>query len=337
MKILIGIPTIKSFSYIFVSLERIRKEIKLCPKQWDVVLVICLNGVDYGHKTENEIKRFFKYYNDINHYILVENQFGKNNAINQIIKFAKKLKDVDIIHFFDDDVYLQSGSLMTNIEALIENEKKNHKPVLVGSAFIVINHSLSFFLSRYSFFEAIKKWIFYIIIIQPYLLNSERPRFCEGPSLGSYLKNIPILPDDSTGITDDSFFSNYFAIKGKNDYEKLGIFPTIKPSNSIAFVEVSSNFKEWEKQQIRIHAGIERAFAYFEKERCFLEKYYSWSYAFNKESQTSPKGISLKKKILYYAYMYLHKKNRKKAQEFIKMNKVPKWTTAYTTKKLFFE
>lgn len=47
MKVLIGIPTTRSHSYIFTSLERIIEEIRLCSKKWNMVVILCLNGEDY--------------------------------------------------------------------------------------------------------------------------------------------------------------------------------------------------------------------------------------------------------------------------------------------------
>lgn len=333
MKIIIGIPTINSSVYISETLKRILKEISFCPKHWDIGVVICVNGFDDNKKTVDMIRNFFEQHQEITGHILTEKNVGKNNAMNKIISFARNLKNVEVVHFFDDDIVLQEKTLLVNIETLIKHENKFQKAALVGSAFIGIRYPFRFFLKRYSFFKAVLKWFIHNIIIQPYLLDSERPKFCEGPSFCCYLKYFPQLPADILGVTDDAFLSNFFVINGKKDYLRNGIISIIKPIKSISFVRMPINFQEWKKQQIRIHAGVERAFTYFEKERDYLETYFSWAYAFNKKSRTPIKIKSFPKKLLYFLYMYLHEKNRKEAMRFIAKNKVPDWSVARSTKK----
>lgn len=332
MNVLIGVPTIGSYSYIINTLERILEEILFCPKEWKIYIVVCVNGGDVGHRIEGKIRELFKRSEDINGYILIEEQAGKNNAMNKIVAFARELDGIDIVHFFDDDIHLEKKSFLTNIETLIIHERKNRKAALVGSAFIGIERPLSFFLDRYPFFEAVSKWIFHIIIIQPYLLDAERPKFCEGPSFCSYLKYFPSLPDDVIGVTDDAFLSNFFAIKGKEDYVKTGDLSIIKPKNSVSFMKMPVCFSEWKKQQIRIHAGVERAFSYFGSERIFLEEYFSWSYAFNRNSRTHIRTKSLFKMVAYLIYMFLHERNRREAEKLVIRKEIPDWSVAQSTK-----
>ncbi len=295
-------------------------------------MVVCINGEDENNKTEKEVNKFFLDHNEIPSHIIVTKKVGKNNAINRIVEFAKKMDDIEIVHFFDDDVILEKGTLLINIEELIKEENIKSRPLIIGSAFIAVGYSFSFFYRKYSFFRAVLSWIFHNIIIQPYLLEAERPRFCEGPSFGLYLKYFPTLPADEVGITDDAFLSDFFAIKGKADYLQNRMLSIIKPANSISYIKVPSSFKEWKMQQIRIHAGIERAFSYFGSERKFLEEYFSWNYAFNKKSRTNLQTKSLLKIILYSIYMHLHEKNRKYAERFIIKNQLPRWSIAESTK-----
>jgi len=335
LRLLIGIPTIESGPYISDSLMRVKGEIDLCPNDWDIIIVLCINGEDHNNETVIAVRQFFKRFTYLKGFVITERHEGKNKAINRIVKFANKINHVDIVHFFDDDVYLQAGSLSVNVKCLLEMEETNHKPILVGSSFVGIKHTFSFFTGKYRLFDAIRKWLFHIIIIQPYLLQAEKPLFCEGPSCGTFLKYMPILPDDSLGITDDCFLSNYFAVRGKDDFLQHGIYPTIKPTNSVAYVEMAIKYKDWKSQQIRIHAGIERAFNYFSEERAFLEKYFSWSYAFNIKSRKRPSSKPLRRFFLYYIYMLLHENNRKTAEVMIKNGIVPSWATVSSTKTLF--
>jgi len=332
MGIVIGIATIKSSLYIFDSLKRISKEALPCLEKFNVSFVVCINGGDVKHETENEVRRFFSCHKNITGHVLIRKKAGKNNAMNDIISFARKMNDVNIVHFFDDDVSLKKGTLLVNIKTLMKHEKENSTPVLVGSAFVVKRNILNFFLSRYSIFDAIVKWIFHVIITQPYLLKNERPKFCEGPSFCAYLKYLPKLPDDRLGVTDDAFLSNFFAVNGKNNFIKNGIPFIIKPKKSISYMKMPICFGEWQKQQVRIHAGIERSFEYFAAEKYFLEEYFSWSYAFNVNSRTKNTANSLMEKILYFIYMYLHERNRRNAQKFVGKKQIPAWSIAHSTK-----
>lgn len=329
---MIGVTTIKSSNYIYASLERIYAEIMLLPDEFNASLAVCVNGDDENLETRSEVSKFFAAHANVDGHIISGEKAGKNNAMNKIIELARKMDDIEIVHFFDDDVYLSEKSLLVNLGELMRHEQEVGLPVLVGSAFIAIKYPLGFFWQRYPSLEAIRKWIFHSIIVQPYLLEAERPKFCEGPSFGTYLKYLPTLPDDEIGITDDAFLSNYYVVNGKNEYLNNGTPAIIKPPNSISYIKVPLSFQEWKKQQIRIHAGIERAFNYFGSERIFLQQYFSWKYAFNKESRTNTKINSLLKRMLFCIYMFLHEKNRKAAERFLKENSVPNWSIAETTK-----
>ncbi|WP_224144129.1 glycosyltransferase family A protein [Leuconostoc gasicomitatum] len=65
---------------------------------------------------------------------------GKNDAINKILSYARGNKK-DIIHFFDDDIEFLKGSIVKNLNTLIEYPRGEH--VLIGSDFKVRENVLS--------------------------------------------------------------------------------------------------------------------------------------------------------------------------------------------------
>lgn len=335
MNIVIGIPTTESSDYIYKSLVRIYDEILRCnDKIYHFRVVLCING-NHHDDVAKEVYRFFRDYNIAEEYyaVLVNQDAGKNNAVNRIVQYARNLGDIDIIHFFDDDVVLKRGSLSCNLKALITHERQHAEPALVGSAYIAEIFPFRHFLKLSNPLGAFMKWMFHRIISQPYRITAPRPKFCEGPSFCVYLKYMPSLPDDALGITDDAFLSNYFAIQGKEYYQKYGVLPIIKPQESVSYIKLPLSYGEWMRQQIRVHAGIERAFQYFSVERTYLEKVFAWEYAFNKLSRIPLVNASISQRILRAIYMLLHDINRRVARKYIKQNSVPVWAIAKSTKK----
>jgi len=334
MNITIGIPTFNSGEYIYASLSRIQKEIMYRPLGIDQRIVVCINGTKDNSTTRQEIERFERESATIMIEVIEEERKGKNNALNRIIRHARLEHLCDIIYFFDDDVWPSKGSFATNIETLIKHEKCHGLPVLVGSAMLAISHHPSHFIRlKKSLGKGLKAYFFHWVFTLPYRPDSERPKFCEGFSVGTFIRYIPYYPDDATGITDDTFLSNYFASIGKEAYLSEGIPPIIKPPGSEAFVEIPYDYREWHRQQVRVHAGIRRSFNSFSAEdQTFLFEYFQWPYAFNRESRVWPQNIA-KHRLLHYAlYRLLHEHNEKKACNFLVNGNIPDWGTAVSTK-----
>lgn len=233
-KVIIGIPTIDSSSYIYNSLMNIKKEIELLKIENDVELIICINGDYNNEKIKKEINRF----ND-NICILETPVKGKNNALNHLIKKAKLLKG-DIIHFLDDDVILSEGSLNKNIETLLKySEKYKTNEVLVGSNAIRIQETFFSKIKEYGL-KGIYRYFLYQIFSLPFRKVNENPKFCIGSSLGGFLSFYPEYPDDSTGIADDGYIGNYYLINSSL-YNKE-VFPLIKLKDSIFYFKVSDSY-----------------------------------------------------------------------------------------------
>ncbi|MBK5275573.1 MAG: glycosyltransferase family 2 protein [Desulfuromonadales bacterium] len=333
MNVTIGIPTINSSNYIFSSLVRIKNEIAAVPENYICRLVVCVNGSQDEGKTRIEIERF-KFNTSIPLDIIEEGKAGKNNALNCIVSHARQQHRCDIIYFFDDDVAILDGSLGVNLTKIAEHEFHYGLPVLVGSSMLGIQRSLRHFVRiRHSLIRGILSWSLHRLFIMPYLLGAEKPKFCEGLSLGTFLKYMPAYPDDETGITDDTFLSNFFACQGMKEYLNNGIPPIIKPPNSLAYVEITHNYREWRRQQLRIHAGIRRSFNYFhDRDKKYLEEFFQWPYAFNSESRVWPKGMAKTKWLLYLIYRFLHAFNESSAHRMVKSGMVPDWCAAVSTK-----
>ena len=334
MNITIGIPTINSGHYIYSSLIRVQREIMHGPSVIVPRIVVCINGTrDYG-RTRSEIERFKKDAATIPVEVIEEEKQGKNCALNRIVSHARNEHQCDIIYFFDDDISPRDRSFEKNIITLINHEERHSLPVLVGSAMLGIERSPGHFIKlKDSFIKGGIAWFLHRVFILPYQSDAERPKFCEGLSLGTFIRYMPDYPDDETGITDDTFLSNYFACQGRETYFNKGIPPIIKPPGSEVFVEISSNFSEWRQQQVRIHAGIRRSFDHFSpEERVFLVEYFRWPYAFNRESRIWPQHLAKKKLGLYIFYLCLHAMNEWTAHYLVNNNKVPDWNTAASQK-----
>lgn len=328
----IGIPTINSSRYIYKSLQRMKNEMFSLPDNITCELVVCLNGTKDGGKSESEIKRFMSDNPGLCSKFIEVEEPGKNRALNAIIKYAR-LRESQILHFFDDNIYLKEGSLLVDIKTLLEAQEKMDTPVLVGSNFIGIPRSLEYFIDKEkSILKAIKCWALHNIFITPFRFNSDRPRFCIGQSLGAFTSTFPYYPDDNTGIADDGFICNYYALKGKELFLQKGINPIIKPQDSIVYFNVATSYREWLRQQVRIFVGVYYSYMLYEKEMDFFNDFFSWEYSVGKSLRRMTSNNGLKHKLLRSILRIMQKQVFTKSMKVINERQAPDWSIAASTK-----
>lgn len=324
-KVIIGIPTFNSQNYISKNFETIQKEINLL-SNYEVIIFICING-DNFELIKNEINNIKCSY-EVR--ILYEKNSGKNNALNRILKESKKL-NFDLIHFIDDDVDFKNGSILKNIECLIEKSKKyKTKYILVGSHFLGRKKTLQEQLNI-SKTLGIFNYLFQKIIVIPFEKQIENPNFCLGGAVCGFLEIYPFYPNSTTGIADDGYIGNYFLLH--SPLTRLGCCPIFKHIDSVMYFNLANNYSEWKLQQIRIFIGVYYSYQYFENSLNLFRDYFSWEYSIEEEFRISFR----QKKTLIEIYKVfilrlLQKIILKEATQIIKSKKCPDWNTAITTK-----
>jgi hypothetical protein len=148
-----------------------------------------------------------------------------------------------------------------------------------------------------------------------------------------WAKDLPRLPPDETGIGDDVYLSNYYAVLGKEWFEKTRSWPVIKPAESIVYFEVTANYSEWEKQQTRTCIGVLSAYDnFFPGNSEFLEIFRQWAYTYNRNSLRREKPASFRQYFFYVIYIFLKMRIARKARRATHANVAVDWGTATSTK-----
>lgn len=333
----VAIPTIDSARYIHASLERLKNEVAIAARELPVDIVVCVNGVSATDGTDPSVERVndFKEANPaITLHIIEVEESGKNNAINQLIVFAK-VQQYDIIHFIDDDVDFNEGSILLNIRELIRHTALIGAPVCVGSHFLGVRHGFGYFYreASYRLVPTLKSWFAHNVFSVPFRADSDRPNFCSGASMCLWTKDVPQLPPDETGIADDVYLSNYYAVAGKEWYEKTLSWPVIKPAESIVFFEVTARFSEWQKQQLRTCLGVLSGYdPFFPGDREFLERFREWAYTYHRKSLRKDKPSSWRARFFYVVHMFLKRRVAAQARRRMQRHAPVAWGTATSTK-----
>ena len=333
----VAIPTIDSASYIHASLERLRKEIVIAARKRPIDIIVCINGVTATGGSDPSVARVndFKAENPaIPLYILEVEDRGKNNAINEIVAFAKA-QQYDIIHLIDDDVGFKDGSILLNIEELIFHSAIVSSPVCVGSHFLAVRHDFRHFYRKKShrLLPALKSWFAHNVFSVPFRAQSDRPNFCSGASMCFWTKDVPQLPLDETGIADDVYLSNYYAVTGREWYEKTHTWPVIKPAESIVYFEVTAQFGEWQRQQLRTCLGVLSGYGpFFPENMPLLEKFREWAYTYHPNSLRKEKLSTLRAWFFSVIYRFLKRRVAGKARRAMCRHAPVDWGTAISTK-----
>lgn len=329
-KVIIGIPTMNSEMYIEKTLLELKKEILLL-KKYIVMLVICINGDNYIkiNILKDIIKNITKIY-PCEVKVLISNKLGKNNALNKILKIAKKNK-YDLIHFIDDDIRFKEGSIEENITLLIKkSEQYQTKYILTGSHFEGKKMSFKNQLKNF-YLKGIWYYFFQKIIGLPFERIEENPKFCLGGAICGFLEIYPFYPNSDTGIADDGFIGNYFLIN--SNLTEKNICPLFKSKNSIMYFNLANNYKEWKLQQVRIFIGVFYSYEYFKENYLLFKKYFSWEYSIGKDFRVSfknKKNINFKIKILLLKLFY--SSVLKESKKIIEKRNCPEWNVAISSK-----
>lgn len=334
-QVAIGIPTMNSSMYIYNYLQTIA-DMMSNPETVSLQyqFYICLNGIDEGKKTEQEIQRFICDRPDVSCHLLLSKALGKNNALNIILDEASK--DCEIIHFLDDDVKLSNNAIVTNLLELIKKREEYEVPILVGSNFFAVKHSFLYFLKRsHNPLTGIKEYLLNGIFSLPFEEESESPNFCLGGSLCFFINDFTKYPLDKSGIADDGYVGNYFAIKGKQFYFENKKLNIIKPFESKMYFEVATSYKDWLKQQIRIYAGVYYSYLYFEEELEYFREIFSWKYSVG----TDFRGMygpekTLSRKLKLFILRRFQKVVFKESMKLIEKSQMPEWAEVKNTKRI---
>ncbi len=331
IKVLLGTPTFNSIAYIDTTIKLIKNEISLCKnidKSIDISLAI---GVDGDKATYSYLR--YNYKDDPLVTLLYTKTSGKNSSINQIIDFAKD-NFYDILHWFDDDVFMKNGTLHINLKQLIFNLHNNTPPQIVASIILAKERDFNFFIKRYGLFKGIKSYYYYLIFSLPFRHAYDHPNFCMGMSYGLLVRDTPYYPSSETFIADDGFIGNYYAVVNKSRIIENQFSPIIHVSESEAYFDVAISLKDWIKQQSRIYVGVMYSYFYFKNEVDFLRNYFAWYYSHDIKGNFNYHSRNHSHKILYFLYGIYQTIMLRKAKKILK-NKTPlKWNTLYTTKGL---
>ena len=320
------VPTIDSSAFLETSLTRLFEEIEGCQQRYTLELLVCVSGSRGAASTIAALERL---QSRVDLKILREPRPGKNNAMNTTLRHlrARSLPPA-FAFFFDDDVHLSPGTLRRNLDALVAHEATHGEgPVLVGAAMraLPLSWREAWRKSEGHLLRAFWWWQLYQVFAFPYQDGSPVPRFCEGMALGARLEHFPELPDSETGIGDDTFLSNTFALLGRERFLGRGVHCLLKPAGSVGRVALPLGLKAWREQQLRVHIGIERSWRHFGAERDFLARYFSWPFAFTPASRVRYQPRGPLGAVRHWLYMRLHQQNYEQALVLMAQGYTPSW------------
>jgi hypothetical protein len=325
-RVLIGMPTISCEKYIARSLAKLLDEIdRIDTMQFQPALAICLNGagqdesarairdwIDTAAATRPGLQVFF----------LRTDRPGKNNAINLLLEKARAER-FDDLQLVDDDVEFEPGSIRANVEHLRDARCQKSGPALVASRFYAKPQRLRDFASHPAQVpQALVRWFNYKIVSIPFSAEAEPWLACSGQSLAMSVATAPVLPDDASGITDDTFLSCYYALNGH----------IVKPERSVVYFKVSTYLKEWRAQQLRIYAGVEKAYEHFGKRKPALERIFAWPYSPQPERRTAIQTSSWKRLFKYQFFKLYCKELHRMILSHQRSGAQVQWNRAESTK-----
>ncbi|QJC53594.1 glycosyltransferase family 2 protein [Paenibacillus albicereus] len=322
-----------SSAYIADSLERIAQELAALSPRYRPVLIVGLNGTDDGGASRQAIREFYARHDEVDGEWLELPEAGKNAALNAIADRARSL-GCAILHFLDDDIRLDKGSLELNLDALVREERRLGIPVLVGSNFVAEAKPLRQLREeRGSWPKALWSGCLQQLFLLPFLPHTDKPEFCLGGSLGAFLRTFPRYPDDATGIADDGFIGNHYALLGKERYEADGTSSIVKPAGSVFRFHVATGYREWIKQQVRIFVGVYYSYLLHEEELPYFRKRFAWEYSIGKDFRRPPaRRPGLREALRRGALRLLQRRVWARSMRWIDARGVPAWAPAGSSK-----
>jgi Glycosyl transferase family 2 len=330
-QIAVAIPTANSAQYIGAALSRIAGEVRRLPSDLPCEILVGLNGPDPDDRTRGALRSFAQANPDLRVHIVRIAEQGKNGTLNALIDVAKH-RDATIIHFLDDDVALQPGSLHENIATLVDVQSKSPIPILVGSRFWCRRHSIDYFLQRSgSPAKALAAWFWHCTFRIAFREGPDEPRFCAGVSICAYLRSLPRLPADSSAVADDAFWDNYYAARGKDHWLASGVSPIVKPARSVAYFEVPTSLAEWFRQQVRTYVGVMNANDHFAADLPFLVSYFRWPYSFG-DFRCLPVSLSFNEVPFFCFYAAIRRVVMTVGELKRRRGRRPAWSVARSSK-----
>ncbi len=331
--IAVGVPIIESGGTIYSTLERYRREMLLVDSaRYETTFVIALNGERSAEfdRVKGEIERFAKAHPHPALNLIEIPVAGKNAALNAILSFCKQ-KNFDVLHFLDDDVSFEPGSLQKNIETLVKGKRESGAPLLAGSHFLALKQTFAeLYAEKKSVIGALRAWFWVQIFSLPYQQKTKPPKFCSGASMAAFVKDLPEFPEE--GIADDVFLSNYFVVINRARIEAGGFEPILKPADSKIYFRVATSLAEWLPQKRRTHIVTARASLYFDDQFEFVERYFAWPFSYLGAFRRQPafRGCDWVKYRIYHALL---NRLEREAQPYLDRGEHHDWATAHSTKR----
>lgn len=334
MHLRIGIPTTDSADYIVKTVVRVATYATSLLNIESISVAVCANG-ETAPTVISVLKESVRAGRCPDVQTLVVQEGAKNAALNALAAHWRiELDPTRVIAcFVDDDAVLAPSSLQHLLSAHEAHTRQFGLPVLVGTTMRAMPQSWHTFRTRelVPIAAARAAW-WHWVFATPYVEGAPVPAFCEGLCFLTRLADLPLYPHDSTGITDDTFLSNYFAAQGKDAYLSNRVPSILKPPGAIGFIRVASDFAEWRQQQVRVCAGILRSFHHFSECRGYLAELFAWPYAFNPDSVTETGAMRYSQRLRHSLFMHYHAMNVRDATALVASDLIPAWPPALTTK-----
>jgi hypothetical protein len=319
--VVVALPTMASGHYISRSLRQMVPELSELAAGRDVTFAACVNGPDpdgtHLSAVQGALEGLKGVIPAIETSILVRESAGKNAALGDLISYARSIGAAYFL-VVDDDVVFEPGTLSRNIDALAQ--APTDRVVVVGARILAPARPLRSFLKPQAAPGALAAWWWQSVFRLPYEPASEFFLFTPGPCSAMRVEDYPELPPDDSGITDDAYI-NYWVVAGGGTI--------LQPPGSVVYFHVSSSYREWIRQQLRILAGIERTLALFRDDADEIRRVFAWPYSHNKAARVRASCRTPRRFLLLICYRLTQ---ADLLRRYRKLAEVPDWGRAESTK-----
>ena len=313
-KVCLVMPTFQSRAYFSRSFKELERAAKPLAARYDVTILVVLNGSEEVDRVEVERVLLAA---ELKTELIVTAQSGQNNATNTGLDYCRA-NNQDIVQLVDDDQFYSDLTLLTNIETLISMKERLGVLGLVGS-----RH-----LAPVEGWDGPTAWIASLAFED----KEESPRFCIGGSICTWVSEFPALPPDSVGIANDAYVCNTFYSRFRDLYLKTGFMPIVFPKDSLIYFNVSRDFREYMRQQVRIRYGVLSAYRAFPEIQEELRAFFNWKFHCDDRLNVKKGIIDL---LRWTVFRFLRRKANRLAESRIAEGIVGiEWGVAHSSKKL---
>jgi len=314
LSVCIVVPTFRSKQYFRESFRMLEEAATTLVNRYKVRILVVLNGSD----SEDEVEtRLALEESKIRADLIVSQLVGQNNATNTGLEYCREHK-IDIVQMVDDDQSYGSRTLLANIDTLVALKEKLGVLGLVGSRHLAPIREWS----------GVTAWI----ASMAFEKKQERPKFCIGGSLCTWVSEFPFLPPDETGIANDAYLCNVFYQRYREMYKTTGFMPIVFPEESVIYFNVCRNMKEYNAQQIRIRYGVLSAYNAFPEIKEELRKYFNWKFHCDDVFSPKPRFLNF---VRWLFFRFLRRKANRRAEKRIAAGiEGIEWGVAHSTKEI---